>query len=136
MNQIMKSKTITISINAAPVKVYAFASNPANLPRWIPSFVRSVAVVNGEWVIQTPEGPATWRFVEKNEFGVLDHTIRLASGLEIFNPMRVVPNGAGSEVVFILFQRPNVSDEEYAEDAKAVESDLQMLKRVMESSHA
>ena len=135
MVHIMKSKVITVSIHAAPAAVYAFASNPANLPQWIPSFVRSVALVNREWVIQTPLGSATWRFVDKNDFGVLDHIIRLASGLEIYNPMRVVPNGAGSEFEFMLFQMPDVSDDVYAEDAKAVESDLRALKDIMESRH-
>ena len=36
MVHIMKSKVITVSIHAAPAAVYAFASNPANLPQWIP----------------------------------------------------------------------------------------------------
>jgi hypothetical protein len=135
VSQIMKSKTITVSINAAPASVYAFASNPANLPQWIPSFVRSVAVVNGEWVVQTPNGPMTWRFVPKNEFGVLDHYLKSESDLEIYNPMRVIPNGPGSEVVFTLFRTPNMSEEEHAQDAKAVENDLRVLKGVIESSH-
>jgi hypothetical protein len=33
----------------------------------------------------------------------LDHDVTLPSGETLSNPMRVVPNGTGSEVVFTLF---------------------------------
>jgi hypothetical protein len=129
----MKSKTLTISIDASPDVVYSFASNPANLPQWTPSFSRSVELVNGEWIVQTSEGPTSIRFVAKNDFGVLDHYVRSASGVEIYNPMRVIANGAGSEVVFTLFQTSNMSEEKHAEDTKLVESDLLKLKSVIEA---
>ncbi len=46
--------------------------------------------------------------------------------------MRVVPNGSGSEVLFTLFQLPDVSDEKYAEEIGLVEQDLKNLKSVLE----
>jgi hypothetical protein len=46
--------------------------------------------------------------------------------------MRVVPNGAGSEVLFTLFRSPAMSDDKYAEDASLVDRDLQTLKRLLE----
>ncbi len=46
--------------------------------------------------------------------------------------MRVFPNNDGSELVFTLYRRPNVSDEEFAEDAKAVEKDLAKLGLLQE----
>ena len=82
--------------------------------------------------METPDGPMRIKFVGVNEFGVLDHYVRLAPGLEILNPMRVVPNGSGSEVLFTLFQLPNMSDERFAEDARLVERDLRTLKDVLE----
>lgn len=78
----------------------------------------------------------TIRFVARNELGVLDHIVTLASVLEIYNPMRVIPNGGGSEVVFTLFQTPDMSEEKHAADAKLVECDLNKLKSVIESHHA
>jgi hypothetical protein len=45
--------------------------------------------------------------------------------------MRVVPNAAGSEVVFTLFQRPEVSEAEFARDAATVTKDLRALKTVL-----
>src|SRR5712692_3283 len=110
-------KTLTISIACPPGRVYAFASNPENLPQWAPAFVRSVRRSGREWIVETPAGPMGIRFVERNEFGVLDHYVRLATGVEILNPMRVVPNGVGSEVIFTLFQSPGMSDEQFGQDA-------------------
>ena len=72
------------------------------------------------------------RFAEKNDFGVLDHYVTTAQGVEIYVPMRVVPNGSGSEVMFTLFKTPDMSDKQFAEDAGMVERDLKTLKSVME----
>ena len=74
-----------------------------------------------------------FRFVGQNEFGVLDHYVSPTPGVEILNPMRVVPNGSGSEVIFTLFQWPNMSDEQYAEDVGLVERDLTTLKTILEA---
>jgi len=129
----MKSRTVSVSIAVPPAEVYEFASNPENLPRWAPAFCLSVAYSNGEWVVQSPDGPVTIRFVERNSFGVLDHMVKLPSGVEFYSPMRTIPNGAGSEVIFTLFQTPDMSDEKYLEDARLVENDLRTLKRILES---
>jgi len=46
--------------------------------------------------------------------------------------MRVFPNNDGSELVFTLYRRPDVSDQEFAEDARLVEKDLANLKTLLE----
>ena len=73
------------------------------------------------------------RFTGRNELGVLDHDVILESGVCVHNPMRVVANGDGSEVLFTIFRRPGLSDEEFAEDASAVARDLGALKRLLEA---
>jgi hypothetical protein len=72
------------------------------------------------------------KFVEKNKFGVLDHDVILPSGVKVSNPMRVFPNNDGSELVFTLYHRPDISDQEFAQDAKWVEGDLARLKTLLE----
>ncbi len=128
----MQSKTISVSIAAAPQAVYAFAANPENLPRWVPSFCKSVKKINNDWVVESPMGPAIFRFVESNSLGVLDHVVKLASGVEVYSPMRVIPNGDGCEVIFTLFRTADMTDEQYAADARLVESDLRRLKEIIE----
>ena len=77
-------------------------------------------------------GKVKVKFAEKNKFGVLDHDVTLPSGVKVTNPMRVFPNNEGSELVFTLYRRPGVSDQEFAEDAKSVEKDLAKLKTLLE----
>jgi hypothetical protein len=72
------------------------------------------------------------RFVQRNSFGVMDHDVKLESGVTIHNPMRVVPNGEGSEFVFTLIRQPGMSDGQFAKDKAAVEHDLKALKDLLE----
>lgn len=57
---------------------------------------------------------------------------RMESGETVHNPMRVMPNGEGSEFVFTLIRRPGVSDQQFAQDKAAVEKDLKTLKELLE----
>jgi hypothetical protein len=131
----VNSKTISVFIDVQPSVVYSFASNPANLPLWVPSFCKSVARVKDEWRVESPDGPVVFAFVESNKFGVLDHTVTFPSGLTVTNPMRVIANGKGSELLFTLFQHEGMSDQQFGEDAELVRRDLQTLRRILESSH-
>ena len=128
----MKSQTITVFIDAPVERVYAFASNPENLPRWVPSFFRSIRRDHEAWIVDSPLGEACFSFVAINSFGVLDHHIRLPSGLEFYNPMRVIANGTGSEIMLTLFQTAAMSETDFARDAAAVRNDLELLKGLLE----
>lgn len=130
----MKAKTLSVFIAVPPAVVYAFAADPVNLPAWVPSFCRSVSLRDGRWLVQSPAGPAEFAFVEANPYGVLDHTITFGSGMRLTNPMRVVPNGEGSELLFTLFQRPGMSDQQFEQDAVEVRRDLETLRRLLEGN--
>lgn len=132
----MKSRTITCSIDRPPAAVYEFASKPESLPQWVRSFCLSVRKSGEEWQMETPTGWVGIQFVPHNEFGVLDHVVTLPDGQSILNPVRVVANDIGSEVMFTLFQLPGMSDEQFAKDAGMVKADLQTLKAVLEGSQA
>jgi hypothetical protein len=123
---------ISVFIDRPPDAVYSFASNPANLPQWATGLGGAIREVNGDWLADAPMGRVMIRFAEQNRFGVLDHDVVLESGPVVHNPMRVVPNGSGSEVTFMLFRREGVSDGEYAADAAWVEKDLGTLKEILE----
>ena len=126
------SRTISVYIDRTPQDVYAFAAAPENVPQWAIGLGTSIEQVNGEWVAQTPDGPVTVRITEPNPFGIMDHSVRIASGNEVYNPMRVVPHRAGAVVLFTVFRRPEMTDEQFAQDTSAVERDLRTLKRVLE----
>jgi len=64
-----------------------------NLPRWASGIGTSIANVNGGWIAQTPQGPVKVRFAPRNDLGVLDHYVTLPTGVKIYIPLRVIPNG-------------------------------------------
>jgi len=133
MKPLFKSHTLNISINCKPEKIYKFASNLSNFPQWAKTFCRSVKKSKGKWLIETPQGPIGVRLAKENKFGILDHYISPSAGKEVYVPLRVVPNASGSEVIFTVFQQPNMTNESFKKDIALVEKDLKNLKRVMEN---
>lgn len=125
------AKIISISIDRPADEVYQFTSNPENFPRWV-AFVKSVTRQGEIWVGKTDAGDIKIRFAPRNNFGVLDHQVTLATGETVNNPMRVIANNKGCEFTFTLFRLPGRTEEEFNEDAKAVTSDLKKLKEMME----
>ncbi|WP_276353895.1 SRPBCC family protein [Cohnella caldifontis] len=133
MSSTMQAVTISVSIESPPQDVYEYAANPANSPEWLTSFCVSARPAEDEWILETAaEGTMGLRYVESNPYGVLDHRIRLETGETFVNPMRVIPNGTGSEVLFTLFRREGVTEAQFKRDAEMVRSDLLSLKRVLE----
>ncbi len=112
-----ESRFVSEYIDRPADAVYAFASDPANLPRWAAGL--------------GPDDHVT--FASRNEFGVLDHVVTTPSGETVAVPMRVVPDGDGAEVVFTVRRLPGMSDAELDRDAGLVAADLATLKRLMEA---
>jgi len=129
-----ESRHITAWIARRAADVYDYASNPANIPEWAPGLGSAVENVDGHWFVETGMGRVGVVFAERNELGVLDHDVTLPSGEVVHNPMRVVPDGDGSEVEFVLRRRPNMTDEEFARDEGLVQADLTRLKHILEDA--
>ena len=133
MATMYQSRNLSVQIGRNPRDVYNFTSVPENFPRWASGLGKSLKRKNGEWIAETPQGPIKVRFTERNEFGILDHYVIPESGVEIYIPMRVIPNGSGSELIFTLFRLSDVSDEKFAADADWVMRDLTALKNLLEA---
>jgi hypothetical protein len=128
------SRTLNIRINRPYQDVYDFLVIPENFPKWALGLgALTETAGDNEWLVASPGGPARVRFTEQNRFGVLDHYVMPESGVEVYVPMRVIANGAGSEVSLVLFRAPDMSDEQYAEDAGLMEKDLATLKQLLEA---
>jgi hypothetical protein len=116
------SAHVSVWMNVPADDVYRLASDVDQMPRWAAGLADPAL------------GEAAVRFVPANEFGVLDHIVRLPSGQEFYNPMRVVPEAVGAgrcEVVFTVRRAPQVTDEQFEADVAAVTADLQTLKKLV-----
>lgn len=126
-----RAHTVSVAIAVEPHRAYVYAANPANLPAWVPGFVKSIEKVGDDWAAQTSLGQAIFRFVPTNAFGVLDHDLVLSSGT-FHTPLRVIPNGAGCEVLFTVLQLPGMSDEQFTAELETIRGDLGNLKVLLE----
>ena len=128
-----ESRHLTVSIDRPAAAVYAYVRDPAHLPTWAAGLAAGIRRERGEWVADSPMGRVLVRFVPVNEYGVLDHDVVLPDGTSVTNPLRVLADGDGAEVVFTARRRPEMGDAEWAADVAAVSADLERLKRALEA---
>jgi hypothetical protein len=126
------AEQISVAIARDWRTVYDFAKEPENFSRWAKGLGASLRKVDDVWVADTAEGQVRVRFSPSNDFGVLDHWVRLPSGDEIYIPLRVIANGRGALAQFTLYRLAGVSDDAFARDAESVSVDLAALKALME----
>jgi hypothetical protein len=129
-----ESRHLSTFIDRPAADVYEYASDPGNLVRWAAGLGGASQRADGTWIVQSPLGLVTVVFAPPNPFGVLDHDVILATGATVYNPMRVIPDGLGCEVVFTLRRAPEMTDREFARDADAIIADLATLKRILEGT--
>ena len=123
---------ITSSIERHVDEVYAFVAEPQNLPKWATGLGDDFHKEGEDWIATGVLGRVRVRFCTKNGFGVVDHDVTLPSGEVTHNALRVVPNGAGSEVVFTVVRADDVDDAAFEADAAHVQKDLAALKALLE----
>jgi hypothetical protein len=127
---------LTVSIAVPAPRVYAFVADPLRMSSWAHGLGGTpTRLADGAWRMDTSNGPIRVAFAPPNAFGVVDHVVTSLSGVgpAVDVPLRVVPNGVGSEVQLTLFRQPEMSDEQFAADAATVRADLHRLKLVLEA---
>ncbi|MDX3402908.1 SRPBCC family protein [Streptomyces sp. ME01-18h] len=129
------SRHLGIHIDRTVTDVYAYASDPANLPAWAHGLGGTIERVADAWIADSsPLGRVKITFVPRNDLGVLDHHVTLPSGETVYNPVRVIADGTASEVVFTLRRQPGTTDADFERDAGMVAADLARLKELLESA--
>jgi hypothetical protein len=126
----LSSVHISETIDRPLAEVYAYAADPAHLPEWAARLSGSIELIDGQWVAESPIGRIVVTMAPANDYGVLDHHVALPDGPVFYNPMRVLADDDGCEVVFTLRRLPGVSDQEFARDANTVREDLARLKQL------
>lgn len=127
-----ESRHLSVFIDRPLSEVYAFASDPQNLPRWAAGLGSAVERDGDGWFVETSQGRVGLTFAPQNEYGVLDHVVRTPSGDTVYVPLRATADGDGCEVVFTLRRAPGMTDAELDRDAALVTADLALLKSILE----
>jgi len=131
----LNSVVITISILRPYAEVYSFCADPLNFGRWnlLPHDSMEALGAN-EYLVDLPQGRRVMRFMPHNNFGVLDYQVYEQSETNgPTRPLRVIPNGAGTDLQMTWFQQPGVSDEQFQSEVEWTRSDLLRLKTFLEN---
>jgi uncharacterized protein YndB with AHSA1/START domain len=120
-------------IDRPAADVYAYIANPAHLPEWAHGLGGQATEEDGEWFVETPGGRIKVVLAPANYYGILDHDVTYPNGETYSNPVRVVPYGGASEIVFSVRRNPGTSDADFERDTSLVTADLVRLKEILES---
>lgn len=128
-----EARTVSISIARPADDVYAYLAKPAHIPEWS-EFITKIRRDGEQWIATTKTGEqSTMIFTYDNRLRVLDHDVIVSPTLTVHVPLRVLPNGTGSEVIFTVFRLADMDDVAFAKDIAMVETDLRGMKRVLET---
>jgi hypothetical protein len=135
-----RSVVKSVTVDRPASEVHAFLSNASNWPRWCVINILAIEPSRdtGWWTITTPQGPAEIRIHADSRTGIVDHEFRDPDDPEELAvvPARVVANGRGAEFSMTIFQPPGFDDAEFERQLLPVETELAMLKDVLERSGA
>lgn len=127
-----EARTVSISIARPADDVYDYLVQPAKIPEWS-EFITKIRRDGEQWIATTKTGKqSTMIFAPTNSRRVLDHDVIVSPTLTVHVPIRVLPNGEGSEVIFTIFRLAGMDDAAFAKDIAMVETDLRGMKRVLE----
>ncbi len=122
------------TIDRSARKVYEYISDPRHLSDWAAGLAnRPVERIEDQWIVDSPLGRIVVEFAPENDNGIADHVVTLPDGATMNNPLRVIPNSDGCDVVFSVRRQENMSDSDFAEDVDAVRRDLDTLRSILES---
>jgi len=131
----MRTSTQSVRIDADPGQVFEFVSDLARLPRWAIGFAKDIRRENGDWIVTTGRGGEVAIRVEADAaLGVVDYFMSPAPGEELPARTRVLPNDAGAEYVFTMFQPPGMPEEVFEGQIAELGRELTVLKAYAESA--
>lgn len=122
MSETPITRHLSVWVDADWQSAYAVVSDQSGLPEW------AAGLADPQFGLEVTD------FAPTNDFGVVDHVVRMPSGEEVFNPMRVIraDTPGTCEIVFTLRRRSEQSAEQFDVDAAAVRKDLMVLKALIE----
>lgn len=130
----LKTRTLTVEINRPIEEVYAFLVEPANLMRWTQVSGGRPEPLKGlrAWSFTGPRGAVLVHFTARNAYHVLDYTVQTSPEFSQTASVRLIRNGSGCVLTHTSVQHQLVSDEAFDSELEWLNSDLLVLKTLME----
>ena len=92
-----------------------------HLLNWAAGLSGAIEQRGGRWFAESPMGEVEVTIVPENPLLRPRPRVKLADGTTFNNPMRVIADGTGCEVVFTLRRRLDQSDDDYEADTTAIQ---------------
>jgi hypothetical protein len=130
----MKSKSHVVELNVPAEVAHRFLSDIDNLPRWATVFCRKLEKsADGYHHLETPQGPMLFSIKADAASGVVDMFGGATKDQMIYWPARAVALGVShSALIFTMFQWPGITDESFEGQSRALASELENMKRILE----
>ena len=132
----LNSEVVIVSIDRPFAEVYDFCIEPMNFGRWNSLPGSTMEPLGGnEYLVDLPQGRRVMRFMLPNPYGILDYQVFERGETDgPTRPIRLVRNGAGTDLQLTWFQQPGVSDEQFRSEIDWLRSDLFRLKTFLETT--
>jgi hypothetical protein len=130
-----RSDSCSVSIGAAPRTVWHALSRVEDWTGFSPFARRVTRTSATTYLVAGPHGDVLLTSHFDEERLLLDHTVTLGDGTEVFIPYRVAPNHLGSELVMTNVKSPGDTVAEYEEQLGWMREELAGAKRFVESRH-
>ena len=131
-----QSDSYSVSVGAPPAFVWATLSKVEDWPRFSPFALQVKRLSPTRYEVTSPQGQVilTSNFVE--ELHLLDHTVTLRDGTEVFIPYRVAPNHRGSELIMTNVKSAGDSIADYEEQLAWMRIELDQARQHVEQRYA
>ncbi|WP_036391033.1 SRPBCC family protein [Micromonospora chokoriensis] len=131
-----RSDSYSVSISAPVDFVWATLATVADWPRFSPFALRVRPESPGTFTVTSPTGDVRLTSHFDEALRLLDHTVTLADGTDVFIPYRVTPNHRGSELIMTNVKSPTDSAAEYEEQLGWMRTELANAKTYVEECYA
>lgn len=119
---------ISVYIDCHPAQVYDLLCNPENFAAWSNDLKGPIEQLENGWLFDSHQGPVKVCFSPRNDFGILDYSLTLSSGEVYQHPLRILPNGLGSEVVMTIWVANGTAHQDFLRYRQMVKEDLIAIK--------
>ncbi|MDI1475703.1 putative quinol monooxygenase [Polyangium sp. y55x31] len=124
--------TATAMTRAPWEKAFRLAADIRLLPRWATRFCQQIREEGEGFLVRSPQGDVRLRYEADAAGRVIWHCVDTGSG-ELRMPMRVLPHGPGSLLLFTIQRPPGCSEAAFGEQIEWVDQELGQLRELVEA---